>query len=95
MITHVVCFKLKERNEETAQAVKEKLLSLQGRVPTLLSIEVGVDVLHSERSFDVVLISKFASLADLDAYQVHPYHVEVGQYVRSVSEKSIAVDYES
>ena len=95
MITHVVCFKLKERNEETATIIKEKLTSLQGRVPTLRSIEVGVDVLGSARSYDVVLISTFQSMADLDAYQVHPYHQEVSSYIRSVSENIIAVDYET
>lgn len=95
MITHVVCFKLKEYSAETVQAVKAKLLSLEGNVPTLQSIEVGADVLHSERSYDVVLIAKFASLADLDAYQVHPFHQEAAQFIRSVTVGSIAVDYES
>ena len=95
MITHVVCFKLKERTPDNTQKVKDALMSLEGKVPTLQRIEVGIDVLRSERSYDVILISNFASMADLDAYQVHPYHQEVAAFIRSVSEGSISVDYES
>lgn len=94
MITHVVCWKLKDRSRENAERVREKLLTLEGRVPTLKSLEVGVDVLRTDRSFDVVLISKFDSLADLDAYQVHPYHQEIVAFMREVVDQAVAVDYE-
>lgn len=94
MITHVVCWKLKDRSRENAERVREKLLTLQGKVPTLKSVEVGVDVLRSDRSYDVVLIGRFDSLEDLDAYQVHPYHQEIVQFMRTVVDHSVAVDYE-
>jgi len=94
MINHIVFFKLKDRSAESAQRTKEVLMSMQGKIPQLLALEVGIDVLRSERSYDVALISKFASLSDLDAYQIHPVHQEVIQYIRKVGDGSVSVDYE-
>jgi len=70
------------------------LRGLQGKVPELRSIEVGLDVLHSGRSYDLALITRFDSLADMQRYQDHPEHVAVLQYLRTVLAASVAVDYE-
>ena len=53
MIKHVVCFKLKDG--ESPEKAKEVLLSMKGNVSLIRDIEVGVDVLHSERSYDLIL----------------------------------------
>ncbi len=68
---------------------------MKGRNPKLRHLEVGLDVLHSERSYDIALVTKFDSLAELEAYQKHPVHVEVAKYMNSMRESSITVDYES
>jgi len=94
MITHVVCWKLKDRSRENAERVREKLLTMQGRLPMLKSLEVGVDVVRSGRSFDVVLIARFDSLDDLNAYQVHPYHQEIAAFMGTVADQAVAVDFE-
>ena len=55
-----------------------------------------MDIIRSERSYDLALLTKFDSLDDLQAYQVHPYHADdVGPYVKAASESIAAVDYES
>ena len=54
MIRHVVCFRMKEGC--SAGEAKEMLLSMRGREETALSVEVGVDALHSPRSYDLILI---------------------------------------
>ncbi len=95
MITHIVFMKFKERDPQIPQLVKEKLMTLPAKIPQIKHYEVGIDVLHSERSYDVALVSKFDSLDDLKIYNVHPDHVEVLPYIRSVLEVSAAVDYES
>mgnify|MGYP002479015071 FL=1 len=95
MLTHVVLFKLKDRRPETIQKTKEVLMGMEGKIPMLLSIEVGVDVLRSERSYDIVLITKFHSLQDMLAYQEHPVHQEVLRYMNEVRESSVCVDFES
>lgn len=93
MITHIVMFKLKDRSAESIEKAKGVLAGLKGKVPQLRHLEVGVDVLHSERSYDIALYTKFDSLDDLEAYRVHPDHVEVSKYMSSVRESSVSVDY--
>ncbi|HEX2945162.1 MAG TPA: Dabb family protein [Clostridia bacterium] len=52
-------------------------------------------VLHSERSYDLALITKFDSLDDFKAYKENPIHVEVSKYIHSVWKESASVDYET
>ncbi len=95
MITHVVCFKLKDRSPGNVQKTKEVLAGMQGKIPQVKHLEVGSDVLHSDRSYDIVLISRHDSLEELEGYQVHPVHKEVIVYMKTVVESSVAVDFES
>ncbi len=95
MLTHIVLFKLKDKSPENLQILKEKLLGLKDQVPVLRFIEVGTDVIHSERSYDVGLYTKFDSLEDMQAYQVHPAHVKVAEYIQTIREAIVAIDYES
>lgn len=96
MITHIVLFKLKERTEEGIEKARQVLLSMDGKVDLLRHLEVGIDELHSERSYDVALYTKFDSMEDLQAYQVHPYHAnEVAAYMRSVCSSVVTADYQS
>lgn len=95
MIAHIVLFKLKEVSPEGVEKAKEILLSMEGKVDMLRHLEVGVDVIRSERSADIALYTKFDSLEDLQAYQVHPYHAnEVAAYMRSVCSSVVAADYQ-
>ncbi|UFS71015.1 Dabb family protein [Geomonas sp. RF6] len=96
MITHIVLFRLKDQGAESIEKAKERILSMEGKVEQLRHLEVGTDVIRSERSYDLALITKFDSLEDLNAYQVHPYHAdEVAAYMRSVSAAVAVVDFES
>ncbi len=94
MITHVVVFKLKDRTPENVEKVRANLGALGDKIPFLRRFEVGVDVLHDERSYDLALLAKFDSLADLQAYLDHPAHQEVVKYLMTVRESTITVDYE-
>lgn len=92
MIKHIVCFKLKDG--ESAQKAKEVLLSMTGKVPTAKAISVGVDELHSARSFDIILEVLLDDFKALEEYQVDPYHCEVvKKHMHAVAEKSIALDF--
>jgi hypothetical protein len=67
---------------------------MEGKIPVLKHIEVGTDVLHLERSYDIALITKFDSLEDLKAYDTHPLHEEVKVYMKSVLDgTSVCVDF--
>jgi len=96
MITHIVFFKLNDPSKTNVHAVQDMLLSMHGNIPQLQHLEVGADIVRSERSYDVALITRFASLSDLNAYQVHPYHAEiVVPFVKKAAMSSVTVDYES
>lgn len=96
MITHIVFFKLTNTAPENLEATRAKLLSMNGQIPLLRHLEAGIDVVRSERSYDIALITKFDSLEDLQAYQVHPYHAgEVIPHMKSVCSSIVAVDYEN
>ena len=95
MFTHVVFFRLKDKSKENIEKAREIILRTEGRVPTLRSIKVGVDVVRSPRSYDLALITTFDSREDMDAYQVHPVHTEeVLAVLRPMLESSAAVDFE-
>ncbi len=93
MFTHIVLFKLKDKSPATIQKIQHDLLELKEKIPLIKFMEVGVDVLHSERSYDVALYTKFDSLEDMKAYQVHPDHVKFAEYVSTVREASVSLDY--
>ena len=96
MVTHIVFFKLKDRSATSINAAREKLLSMAGKIDLLRHLEVGADVIRSERSYDLALVTRFDSMDDLQAYQVHPYHAgEVIPHMKSVCASIVAVDYES
>ncbi len=90
---HIVLFKLKDIRD--SQKAGDILLGMKGKIPQLRHFEAGIDVLHSERSYDLALITKFDSLDDMKTYQAHPVHIEVSKYMTSVRESSVTVDYET
>ena len=92
MIKHVVCFKLKEG--ESKEKAKEVLLSMKGKVPTIRSIEVGIDELHSARSYDIILEVLLEDFDALKEYQADEYHCSVvKKHMHAVRESSISIDF--
>lgn len=94
MVKHLVFFKLKDRSPENITKAAEKLRSMDGKIDILRHIEVGVDFMKSGRSFDIALTTHFDTREDLDAYATHPVHVPILDYMKTVVEQSVAVDYE-
>lgn len=94
MIKHVVMWKFKEGEYENMLLFRERLLSLKGKIPEIMAMEVGVNINASDRSFDAVLISEFDSLDALKAYSANPLHVEVSKFCKSIRTQSVSVDYE-
>lgn len=94
MVKHVVCFKFKDNSYDAVKKHREVILNMNGKVPSLVSVEVGIDFLHSQRSYDLVLISQHETKEKLDEYQVDPLHMNVKEYLAKVAEGSISVDFE-
>lgn len=93
MLNHIVLFKLTDSSPDILEKVKETLLSMEGKIPQLRYLEAGVDIVRSERSYDIALVTKFDSLQAMEEYQVHPVHLEVAKYIGSVRESAIVVDF--
>ena len=94
MIKHIVCFKLKDNSEVEIKKAADILYSMKDNVALVRQIEVGCDILHSPRSYDIILQVVVDSPEALDAYQNDEYHCSVvKKHMHSVAESSIAVDY--
>ena len=95
MIVHIVMFTFKEENKrENLLKAKMMLEALVEKIPSLKSMEVGLDFMHSERSSDLVLTTTFDDKEGLSGYAVHPAHVEVVGFIKEVTEAAKVVDYE-
>lgn len=94
MLTHIVCWKYKpEVTEEQRRDHIEKLRSLPDTIPEIVSLSVGADILHLDRSFDTGLVVIFADREALDLYTNHPVHQEVVTFGRAITEKAVSVDF--
>ena len=95
MITHIVFFKLKVPTPDNMKKGAEVLRGLDGKIDVLKSLEVGIDIIHKERSFDIALTARFDSIEDLETYRQHPEHVKVAEYIKEASIRIASVDYET
>ena len=100
MVKHIVLWRLKPEAHgrpaaENARAIKEKLEALRGRIPGMLTIEVGLDFSRSDNSCDLALYSEFESRAALDVYQAHPEHKAVMPFILEARSQRHLVDYET
>lgn len=94
MIVHIVMFKFKDENKNlNIEETKKRLNALVESVPTLISMEVGINFTVADRAFDLSLYSKFETKEDLDAYAIHPEHLKVVEFIKSVTLESKVVDY--
>ena len=95
MITHVVLFKFKaEASTEEIQQVAEGLGKLPQIIDEIREFRFGNDVICSERSYDLGLVSSFDDLDALQRYQVHPEHQKVVAHVKTIASSVVAVDFE-
>ncbi len=94
MIKHVVVFKFKEESKNQITQAKEVLMSMEGNVPTIKGIEVNIDELKSNRSYDIMLTVILESFEALEEYQQDPYHAGVVKtFMHMHMESSVAMDF--
>lgn len=99
MIRHIVFWEFAdgftlEENQEHAQKVKELLEELHSCVPGILRLKVITQPLEGTTRADVILDSAYVDKASLEAYQIHPSHVEAGKYIRTVLKNRCCLDFE-
>ncbi len=93
MVKHIVFFKLIDNSFENKEKVKQKLLTMQGKIEPLQKIEVGNNFAEEERAYDIALLTDFKSKEDLNIYALHPYHLEIVSYIKEVASSSKIVDF--
>ena len=59
MVKHIVFFKLPDNSEANKQAVRDRIMSMQGKLYFVKHLEVGINFSPEDRAFDVALISDF------------------------------------
>lgn len=94
MIVHIVLFKFKEENKQkNIKQAKEMLLSLEDLIDELEHIEVGINFDGSDRSMDMSIYTLFNTQEDLLSYALNPKHLEVVEFIKSVTQYSKVCDY--
>jgi hypothetical protein len=94
MIKHCVAWKVKEDKKENCEIIKKTLEALPSKIDVVKNLEVGINVNESPRAYDIILLSQFDSLEDLETYRVHPAHQEAVKVIRARTEGVVAVDFE-
>lgn len=97
MVTHIVLWNFAEHlNEEERKEAGEKMKALleplKEVIPGVVSLKVLVNELSGSNR-DVALIGEYETVEDLNAYAVHPRHVEVGSYIKTVTCNRTCFDY--
>ncbi len=93
MIRHVVMWQFKEDEEENMHRFLEGLKALDGQIPALKSMEIGVSM-NPANNFDAVLIAEFDSMEDLETYKNDPRHQAVAKICKAIRRERAAVDFE-
>lgn len=96
-IRHIVMWRVCGNTPEERAAARGKVKAafegLRGRVPGLTHMEVGLDISAVDYACDVVLVSEFATHADLEAYATHPEHLRVREELTNLRIARFQVDY--
>tara|TARA_B110001450_G_scaffold158322_1_gene147647 strand:+ start:568 stop:849 length:282 start_codon:yes stop_codon:yes gene_type:complete len=92
MIKRVSVWRLK--NKEDAETMKDALLSMKDKVPSLVDIEVGINISSHSSAFDIVFIGSFVNSEALKAFESDKFHESIGGLVNRLKEQRVVVDYE-
>jgi hypothetical protein len=92
-------FKLKDfasdvEKNAAAIEVKNRLDALPVKIDVIRRYKAGFDVRKLNWSYDIVLEMDFDTMADLDAYTIHPAHQEFIAFNKDYSIAKTCVDFE-
>ena len=79
---------------EVTFKMKELLEGLNGKIPGLIKMEVGVNTLEADNVYDVVLIGDFENKEAYVSYSQHPEHTKIVPFFKALTLERIIVDYE-
>ena len=70
-----------------------KVFALRTSIAGIEYLEIGRDILHDARSWDLILIMRFASVDVLRSYQQHPEHQKVMAFNQPFVADVASVDF--
>lgn len=99
MIKHIVCWKIKDFAEEKSKTknlqIMQQMLKSLKNLPMVQKLEVGIASTGIDSSNnDIALVTEFKTIEDLKAYQVHPDHLKVSEFVSKIRNSRTCVDFE-
>ena len=96
MLQHYVLLRYQESvSEEHIAEFCGRMLALRVSIPGIEYLEIGRDILHDARSWDLILIMRFASVGVLRSYQQHPEHLRLMAFNQPSVADVASVDFES
>jgi hypothetical protein len=94
MLQHYVLIKFnKGTSEEHIAEFCKRMLALRATIASIEHLEIGRDILRDARSWDLILIMRFASIEALRGYQQHPEHLDVMAFNRPAVSDVASVDF--
>jgi len=97
-IVHIVTWRLNGASEaerrEQARTVIGAVEATRDRIPGLLSLDAGINVVDAPDAWDVGAVMVFRSRAALDAYQTHPDHLAFKAAIGPLRSARSQLDFE-
>jgi hypothetical protein len=94
MLQHYVLIRYeKSASDEHIAEFCRRMLALRTSIAGIEYLEIGRDILHDARSWDLILIMHFASVDVLRSYQRHPEHQRVMAFNQPFVADVASVDF--
>ena len=94
MLQHYVLIRYEKGvSDEHIGEFCRRMLSLRISIADIEYLEIGRDILHDARSWDLILIMRFASVDALRRYQQHPEHQKVMAFNQPLVADVASVDF--
>jgi len=97
-MAHMVMWKLNGATAQARQAQAHALVqafeAARGKVPGLLRMEVGANLIEATDACDLALCMVFESRQALEAYNVHPEHLKIKEMMGPLRLARSQADFE-
>lgn len=99
MVKHIVLWKIKDgygnmTKAEIMAKIAADLSDLKGRIPEIMDLEVGASLTGGDMHYDMGLVVTFKRCDDILAYDSHPEHVKVRDFISQVKLDRATADIE-
>lgn len=95
MLQHYVLIRYKkDTSDDHIAEFCRRMSALRTRIAGIEHLEIGHDILRDARSWDLILIMRFASVDVLRSYQRHPEHHALMAFNQPFVSDVASVDFE-